>query len=96
MSMGIRHSTGLTTGQYLGRMASGKGDDPRTWGGVLEASILAQLLSLRITIFEEVAEGFLPLTSTGVTHSRHILVLWTGAHYTILKAKDMRKVEAVL
>ena len=55
----IRSCSGLSVNQYLLRMAAPSPGDQATWGGYLEAAILAAHLKIRIAFHEAVQEGYL-------------------------------------
>ena len=76
--------TGLAVKEYFHVMQVGRGDDARTWGGILEGKVLVDRLGLRIRFLEKVREGWLELAVVEGAEVRHdIAVAWNGAHYSI-------------
>ena len=84
LSIQIKVATGLAVKEYFHVMQVGRGDDARTWGGILEGKVLVDRLGLRIRFLEKVREGWLELAVVEGAEVRHdIAVAWNGAHYSI-------------
>ena len=78
----LRAATGLSPQQYFSLMEAGSADDSRTWGGILEAGVIASRCNLRVAFLERVREGYVVLAVTGRGEHR-IAVVWNGTHYDI-------------
>jgi len=91
LALQIRASTGMSPPAYFAMMSVGDAANSKSWGGILEASTLAERLGLRIAIVEPVEEGFAVLVKVGAAGSElRIGLVWTGAHYTIARISDGR------
>jgi hypothetical protein len=95
----IFHTLGSTPADYKANMQgrSAHGLDEDTWGGSLEAGVIARLTGCHIHMFEKVQGGYqrineaLPQEGAGTTRipqgANHVTIVWTGVHYDSLILK---------
>ena len=87
----IEAGTGMTIDAYLRRMAKPDPTDLQTWGGFLEATLLAHNWRCRLAIFDwidgpalRVVCGQNQTINPKNQHHGWIALLWTGSHYDAL------------
>ena len=76
----------------LGRRVSGL--DCKTWGGALEAGVLAKLHHCHVHLFDEVQGGYQRINEAipdgqdsrlvNLGQGRQVCLAWTGIHYNTL------------
>eukprot|EP00747_Dinoflagellata_sp_TGD_P123223 gnl/TRDRNA2_/TRDRNA2_173773_c3_seq4.p1 gnl/TRDRNA2_/TRDRNA2_173773_c3~~gnl/TRDRNA2_/TRDRNA2_173773_c3_seq4.p1 ORF type:complete len:398 (+),score=68.62 gnl/TRDRNA2_/TRDRNA2_173773_c3_seq4:174-1196(+) len=84
----VRQERQMSVQEYGKRMAKFSVDRDDTWGGALEAAVVALVYDCGLSTFERVKGGFervadqLPPNPASETH---LCILWTGNHYNALQ-----------
>ena len=90
MDTAIEAATGLSAAEYVKKMQFGSSWDAASWGGFLEASLIAQEYNAPFLIFEVIAAGYrviaeMNMPENGEKWSSTCCIVWTGSHYDRLK-----------
>jgi hypothetical protein len=92
----VHHSLGWSPEEYAEHMLRRQvhGLDDKTWGGALEAGVLAKLHRCHLHLFDRVQGGYQRMneailvggesTCTDLKQGRQVCLVWSGVHYNTL------------